>query len=99
MEELIGNNSRQFRPYSPPSSNLIDLVDSNRMVITQKLNQKVILDFTSKKSKKEEEQPETDDYEEDVLLEKDDGHVELEYDPLLDCYYDPKTNTYHSKQN
>jgi len=86
VEELIGNQGAEFRPYSPPASNLIDLVDPNKSVFTQKQGQRVILDFTSK--------------ERTVMSDmvEDEGHAELEYDPLLDCYYSPKTNTYHSKK-
>jgi len=39
VDELIGNktlNGTNMRPYSPPSSNLIDLIDPNKSVITRR---------------------------------------------------------------
>jgi hypothetical protein len=39
VDELIGNKNKSggnMRPYSPPSTNLIDLIDPNKSVITRK---------------------------------------------------------------
>lgn len=85
VDELVNNNkSRNLRPYSPPTSNLIDLVDPNKTVITKKKDKTVVLDYTSNTGKNKSN---GDDL----------NHKKLEYDALLDCWYDPETGTYHQK--
>lgn len=86
-----------MRPFSPPATNLIDLVETNKTVITEKQGDKVILDFSSNNRQAMEDSlfqaPKAKEENVSQL-----NYAELEYDPTLDCYYDPKTNTYHSKQ-
>ena len=80
MDDLLKTDSQFSRPFSPPSSNLINLIDKNKTVITEKNNDKVMMDFTSRSDNPQEE-----------------DKVELEYDPILNCYYDPKTNQYYAE--
>lgn len=125
VDELIGNKNAggaSMRPYSPPSSNLIDLIDPNKSVITRKANQTVVLDYSSKRGVSTVNPTvRQKDYDDDYInklgdvnadithLESSNNSItnknqkklditELEYDALLDCYYDPKTGTYHAKQ-
>lgn len=84
VDELVNNNTkRNLRPYSPPTSNLIDLVDPNKTVITRKMDKTVVLDYTAATPSDKEE---------------NDPPKKLEYDALLDCWYDPDTGTYHHKR-
>lgn len=124
VDELIGNKGKggaSMRPYSPPSSNLIDLIDPNKSVITRKQNQTVVIDYSSKRKVISNKPSEAKEYNIDYINKLGDVNsditklenssnlrqsknskkldiTELEYDALLDCYYDPKTGTYHAKQ-
>lgn len=126
VDELIGNktlNGVNMRPYSPPSSNLIDLIDPNKSVITRKQDQTVVLDYSSKGRASAElgvDKEYTKNYVQNIVGGERDLHsdfskmetksnlsaseksrkilvTDLEYDALLDCYFDPKTGTYHAK--
>ena len=100
VEELIGNNSNDhiLRPYSPPTSNLIDLVDPNKSVITKKLDQTVVIDYSLKTKAALQGDPKELEtgVDGDSETTGDGGPVRLEYDALLDCYYDPVTGKYHA---
>lgn len=123
VDELIGNktfNGTNMRPYSPPSSNLIDLIDPNKSVITRRQDQTVVIDYSSKRKAGQVEfgvdKEYNRDYMQQIIGEEADLSkmetksdlsaseksrklqvTDLEYDALLDCYFDPKTGTYHAK--
>ncbi len=76
------NNVAQMRPYSPPYKFAQPSSDSGSTIITKKNNEVVVMG-----KPQQEEAKKTSDQNKEML--------EVVYDPVWNCYYHPKTNTYY----
>ena len=48
VEEILGANHDRLRPFSPPASDIISLVDPNKTVVTKTKDKTVVMSYASK---------------------------------------------------
>lgn len=85
MREILKN----VRPFSPPFSGGLVSTETNSAVITRKNNETVFIG-------RDRLQGNNNTIMESNGEENDDTEmVEVIYDPVWNCYYNPKTNAYY----
>jgi len=88
-EEQLNNIVNKVRPFSPPFSSAMMNTGEKFTMITKKNNETVIINNEAPKNPLIEEKKENaNDHNGDNLLE-------VIFDPVLNCYYHPKTNSYY----
>eukprot|EP01017_Pseudomicrothorax_dubius_P044071 TRINITY_DN7415_c0_g5_i1.p1 TRINITY_DN7415_c0_g5~~TRINITY_DN7415_c0_g5_i1.p1 ORF type:complete len:627 (+),score=162.18 TRINITY_DN7415_c0_g5_i1:65-1945(+) len=92
LDNHISKMMQGFRPTTPPFNNVVRLESgTNATVITRKNDETVAIRNEFEEEMKEDT---TTGREENQSEEKED-QMEVMYDSLLHCYYDPKTQAYY----
>jgi hypothetical protein len=112
IEEILkdSQNSLVFvdkeRPYTPPFTKLVPMNSLKSLdraaVIIEKANEEILNSqiFVESENRQEKTSPLMDslNLQQSVQLD-DNNYLDLIYDHVLGCYYDPKTNMYYELKN
>ena len=89
----IVKNAVTFRPFTPPFAQLQS--SPRKLVKGLKNDKESEAGLTPHKQSVEDEKDGLEFKEMNEVFGDDSGKIDVVYDPILKCYYDPKTNAYY----
>lgn len=54
VDDILGSHHDRLRPFSPPATNLISLIDPNKTIVTKTKDKTVVMNYAPKGTEKKE---------------------------------------------